>query len=425
MAISQITRTENDILRDARENLVQNVGISADNETSTSLNMLKSMSNEVASMWDRMNMLLRNGFLSTAFGSYLDEIGVLLQEPRAGFKRSMDLGATNLKYYLDESYARDITDLLNRYLTLNDRNKLVTQGVIDSATNPTLINLPTAMLVSNQDSSITYTTMESITLTNNQPWDFTPLIATGTGSAFNVAPGALSKHNIVSVIPIFAKITNGIKVKNLYGIRNGGDLETDENYRFRLSNKVVSAVTGNSSSIRQAVLSVPGVVDMSMIPRTHGNGTFTLFPKSVDPILSDGLMLAVESSVQSVMAGGSIAYVEAPTYLAVAFNIELRFLPGADINALFANARLTVMDYINNLDLGGEIVINEIIQRVMSLDDKIMDMNIPQFGFGYYDRQTGAITSYTPLRLMNQVADYNQKWYTNSNMCSICQAGTR
>ena len=83
------------------------------------------------------------------------------------------------------------------------------------------------------------------------------------------------------------------------------------------------------------------------------------------------------------------------------------------------------MDYINNLDLGGEIVINEIIQIVMSLDDKIMDMSIPQFGFGFLDRVTGAITSYTPLRLMNQVADYNQKWYTNSSLCSICQAGTR
>lgn len=425
MAITQITRTQNEILRDARSTLIQNVGMTADNDTSTSLNLLRSMSLEVSNMWDRMNSLLRNGFLSTAFGSYLDEIGVLLQEPRAGFKRSMDLGATNLKYFLDEAYARDITDLLTRYLTLNDRNKLLAQGIIDSATNPSLINLPSAMIVSNPDSTITYSTMNQMTLTNAQPWDFTPLIATGTGSAYNVSPGALSRHGIVSVIPIFAKIAAGIRVKNLFGIRNGEDTESDENYRFRLSNKVVSAVSGNSSSIRQAVLSVPGVVDMSLVPRTHGNGTFTIFPKSSEPILSDGLMLAVKNSVEATMAGGSLSYVEAPTYLAVAFNLELRFLPGVDRNAIFSNARLAIMDYVNNLDLGGEIVINEIIQRIMSLDDKIMDMNIPQFGFGYYDRQTGAITSFTPLRLMNQVADWNQKWYTNSSLCAICEAGSR
>jgi phage-related baseplate assembly protein len=235
----------------------------------------------------------------------------------------------------------------------------------------------------------------------------------------------LTRHNIISIYPILAKVREGIKVKNLFGVRNGGDRELDENYRFRLSNKVVAAVSGNNASIRQAVLSVPGVVDMSLIPRTHGNGTFTIFPRTQDPILSDGIMTAVNASVQSTIAEGSLSYVEAPSYLATSINIELRFLPGADKNALYANARLTVMDYINNLELGGEIVINEIIQRVMSLDDKIMDMNIPQFGFGFYERQTGAITSYTPLRLMNQRADWNQKWYTNANLCVICEAGTR
>jgi hypothetical protein len=83
------------------------------------------------------------------------------------------------------------------------------------------------------------------------------------------------------------------------------------------------------------------------------------------------------------------------------------------------------MDYINNLGLGGEVVINEIIQRVMSLDDNIIDMNIAEFGYGFYGRQNGEITSYIPLRTMNQMADYNQQWFTNANMCNICETGTR
>src|SRR3989339_635842 len=224
MSITQISRSQFDILRDARENLVQNVGVSADNETSTSLNLLKSMSKEVASMWDRMNTLLRMGFITTAFGEGLDEIGVFLQEPRAGFKRSMDLSTTNLKFYLDESYARDITDLLNRYLTIRDRNELLEQGVIDSATNPSLINIPANLLVTNNDGTISYTVMNSMTLSNTQTSDFSPLIATGTGSSFNAAPGTLVRHNLTSIYPILSKVKEAIKVKNLYGIRNGGDI---------------------------------------------------------------------------------------------------------------------------------------------------------------------------------------------------------
>jgi uncharacterized phage protein gp47/JayE len=246
----------------------------------------------------------------------------------------------------------------------------------------------------------------------------------GSGSQFNIGAGLLTKHNLVSFFPVLARVSEDIKVKNLFGIRSGQDYENDNNYRFRLSNKVVSAVTGNESAIRKAVLSVPGIVDMSLIPRTHGNGTFTIFPRSQEPILSDGLMDAVLASVESVKAIGSIAYVEAPEYLAASIRLELRFGTNADKNAIYGNARRVVMDYINNLDLGGEIVINEIIQLVMSIDNQIVDMMITSFGFGLYDRISGGISNYMPLRLLNQRADWKQKWYINSSLCTICEAGT-
>ena len=424
MSITQITRSQTDILRDAQQNLTQNVGISANNATSTTLNMLQSMSQEVANMWNYMNSLLSNSFISTATGKALDDIGTLLQESRTASLRAMDLSATNVKFYMDETYAADITDLLIRYFTLSDRTSLFKANIIDDINNPTLINLPANLIVSNATGSISYTTMNPMVLSNGQDFDFTPVIATGSGSNFNVSPGTLTRSSIISYYPILSKVANALKVTNLYGIRNGGDPETDDNYRFRLSNKIVSAVSGNEASIRQAVLSVPGVIDMFLIPRTHGTGTFTIFPSTVDPILSDGIMLAVRTAVQSVISVGSIAYAEAPTYLAVAFNVQLRFLPGADKGTIFTNTRLALMNYINNLPLGGQIIINEIIQIIMSLDNNIMDMNIPSFGFGNYDRETGIISNYTPLRLMNQQADWDQKWYTNSNLCALCQAGT-
>ena len=424
MAITTITRSQSDILRDSRQNLTQNVGITADNPTSTSLNLLQSMAQEVSSLWNYMNGVLSNGFLSTAYGAALDEFGVLLQEPRQGSLRAMDLSSTNVKFYMDETYASNITDLLTRYFTVSDRTSLFAAGIIDSVTNPSLINIMANLTISSADGSASYTTMNAMVISNANDFDFTPVIANGIGSRYNVSPGVLTVSTLTSVTPIFSKITNAIKVTNLYGIRNGNDSESDDNYRFRLSNKVVSAVTGNEASIRKAVISVPDVVDMSLVPRTHGNGTFTIFPQTIDPILSDGVMLAVQTSVNSVMSIGSVCYVEAPSYLAVAFNIQLRFLPGADTGTIFTNARLAVMNYINNLSLGGQIIINEIIQIVMSLDTHIMDMSIPGFGFGNYDRSTGVISNYMPLRIMNQQADWNQKWYTNSNLCALCQAGT-
>jgi uncharacterized phage protein gp47/JayE len=423
MAITQITRSENEILRDVREKLLENIGVTADNATSTSLNLLKSTSRELATMWDVLNDLLRRAFPTMAYGDSLDEIGVLVQEPRLDAKRAMDLSTSNLQFYLDESYASNITDLVNRYLTIIDKQQLVTDGVLDSATNPSSLTFPAGVQV--LGGSVSYTTVNPLTIRNTQLFDYTPIIANGPGARYNIGAGALNQHNLVSLFPVLTKIKEAIKVKNLFGIRNGGDTESDDNYRFRICNKVVSSAAGNESAVRKAVLSVPGIVDMSLIPRTHGNGTFTIFPKSQDPILSDGLITAVAAGVEQVKSVGTVVYVSAPDYLAVAMRIELRFAPGVEKDALYANTRLTIMDYINNLDLGGEIIINEIIQKVMSVDEKILDVAITQFGYGQYDRSTGQVSSFVPLRLMNQRADWSEKWYISSNLCGICQSGER
>lgn len=423
MAILSIPRTETEILRDGMDRLKNNVGINATTSTSTSRNLLELVARECSNMWDTMNDLLRRNFLSTAYGDSLDKIGELLQEPRQNAKRAMDLSATNVAFELDKTYAANITDLILRYYTENDIAELYSLDLIDSTSNPGRLSLPAGVYVLTAGGNISYATTLPITLTNTQLIDYTPVIANGIGEAWNVGPNSLVKHNLVTLFPILRKVTNAITVTNKFGIRNGGGTESDENYRFRLANKVVSAAAGNESAIRKAVLSVPGVVDMSLVPRSHGNGTFTIFPKTEDPIVSDGIINAVQEAVDSVKSVGSLVFVDVPDYLGVTTKIELRFGHGAQKEEIIGSVRLAVMDYINNLEEGGEIIVNEIIQRVMAVSDKILDMNIVEFGFGNYDRTTGAVTGYTPLRLMNQMADWNQRWFCNSNLCSVCQAG--
>lgn len=425
MAILTTKRPEAEIVRDGLDNLSENIGVNTTNPTSTGRNVLESVAREHSNMWDTMNDLLTRNFLTTAYGDSLDRIGDLLQEPRANSRRALDLSTSNVSFSLDKNFAANITDLLVRYYTRNDLDDLESQGIIDSADNPGQITIPAGVFIMTEDESATYTTTREIVLNNTQATDYSPVIANGFGESYNVGPNTLIKHNLVTLFPILNKVSGGIKAGNRYGIRNGTGTESDENYRFRLSNKVVSAVAGNETSIRRAVLSVPGVVDMSLVTRSHGNGTFTIFPKTEDPIVSDGMVNAVNESVTAIKSVGTISYVSVPEYLAVSLNINLRFAPGADKNTIYGEARLVTMDYINNLPEGGEIVINEIIQRVMSVDDKILDMVIPQFGFGAYDRTTGIVTGFTPLRLMNQVADWDQRWYTNSSLCSVCEAGTR
>lgn len=424
MAVIRNNRSEFDILRDGTQRLSDNIGINASNSTATSRNILEITSREVSNTWDVMNTLLYNNYLTTATGEALDKLGELLQEPRSGVKRSIDLSTSNVSIELDRSFASNISDLITRYFTPNDKTELYNLGLTDSATTPTTLSFPSQLVFSTRDGDIGYTTMSTLELNNSQLIDYTPVTANGVGEAFNVGPNSLNNHNLVSSYPVLRKITNALKVKNIFAITSGSDIESDDNYRYRLSNKVVSAAGGNSTAVRRAALSVPGVVDISIIKRSHGNGTFTLFPRTEDPIVSDGILNAVKSAVDSAKSIGDIAYTMAPEYLGVSFGVQLRFAPGAPKESIYAEARLSIIDYINNLLEGGEIVINEVIQRVMAVDEKIIDMEVYQFGFGDYNRISGVITGFTPLRLVNQIADWNQRFYTNSQLVSICKFGS-
>jgi uncharacterized phage protein gp47/JayE len=424
MAVMNIPRTEEEIIRGGRDRLRDNVGINADNSTSTAKNMLDLIAGELTNTWDTMNSLLRTNFLSTANGEDLDKIGDFVQEPRRSAKRALDLSTTNFYFYLDKTYAQTVGDLLRRYYTSTDRDELFAAQLTDSQSNPTEIRIPAGALITTEDGKVGYTTVNSIVLSNTDSIDYSPVISTTLGDSSNVGPNSLIHHNLTYLFPLLSKISDAIKCTNRYAIRSGSDYESDENYRYRLSNKVVSSAGGNETAVRRAVLSVPGVVDLSMVKRSNGNGTYTIFPRTVDPIVSDGIINAVFEAVNQVKSVGDIPYVQAPSYLAVIIRIDLRFAPGAEKTSIYGDARLAVMDYINNLEEGGEIVINEVIQRVMSVDNKIVDMSITELGYGSYNRTSGTVTGYTPLRLVNQRANYDERFYTNSKLCNLCEAGS-
>lgn len=421
MAILRNFRTQTDIVQDGNRNLRNNVGITATNPSSTSRTLLELMAGELTTMWDKLDFLLTNSFLSTATGSYLDQIGEFLQERRVDALRAIDLSTSNVKFSLDPAFASSITSLITQYYTQNEIQSLFDQGLTDSATLPTELRFPAPISVSSQDGSASFSTMNALTISNSQIFDYSPVVANGLGSSFNVSSNSLISHDLQNRYPILSKVVSAITVTNLYAIRNGADLESDENYRYRLSNKVVAAATGNETAIRKAVLSVPSVVDLGLVRRSHGNGTFTIFPRCSDPIISDGIVAAIQQAVSTDKSFGDLAFVTLPNYLGVTLRIELRFAPSADKESIYAKVRLAIINYINNLLEGGTIVINEIVQRVMSVDEKIIDMNISQFGYGNYDRVTGIVSGFTPLRLVNQTSEWNERFYTNSSFVSICQ----
>jgi hypothetical protein len=136
----------------------------------------------------------------------------------------------------------------------------------------------------------------------------------------------------------------------LTDVSGGRRAETDEQLRFRLVRALRSPSTPDG--LRAQILSNTDVADVAIEEGTYGPGTAEAFVTPATAYPPEGLRESVESDVE----GPSKVYVTLPSYEGVAMKIRATNIP--------SEADVRVADYVNNLPTGGEIIINEVEDRV-------------------------------------------------------------
>lgn len=418
MAVFIPSRSFEDIQRDGKNYLIQNSKIKNITRTSTAKLLLDAIAFEHDNSYTFQRNQFLNSYLSTATGPYLEEIGFILDESRRNPQIATDTSTNNFRFFVDPSFGGDIRTLIEEFYTDDEITDLIEAGY---STDGTDLIIPKDIRVTNIDETIVYLTNDPVTIRNNTE-GFAPISAESSGENYNISPNIISQHNLAD-FPELRKIANLILCENKFGVSNGESFETDDNYRWRISNKAVANANANETAIRLAAFTVPGVRTITIIPKAYGTGTFRVFVEGLNPIPTDGLLSAVREAIQRQSSIGETVYVSHPSYIGVEIQVQLRFDFNANRNLLKESARTTIIDYINNLEIGSEIIINEIIQRVLGISDQIQDMNFTLFGIGDYNRISGVNENFTPLRLTNQVARWDEKFYTNNKLCSICEFG--
>lgn len=421
MAIFVKAKGFQELAAQSERNVRENVGLNNFTPGGTIRALIDSVSAEHSNMYNSINDFALNAYISTATGTSLDNIGRLYSLARKQSTRSLDLSLTNVRFFLDPSIGESIKDALENTYNESELSTMVSKGLIDTSHNT--INIPIGITITNTDASVSYSTNDSVVLGPVVTEGFTRVTSQGVGTRFNVPAFGINRHQIAQSTPIFQKIASQILVENKVALSNASDTDTDENLRFKIANAAVERANANITSVRLTALSVPGVSDILLTPQAYGNGTLAIFVKSVDPIVAEGLLNAVETAVNNVLAVGQFVRVLAPSYLALRMQIELKFDPGADRDKIRSDVRKRMIDHINNLEIGGEVIINELIEIILSTNDSVKDMIFSIFGFGFYDARTTTVKDFTPLRLTNQKARWDEKWYSDSSLISICDFG--
>lgn len=161
--------------------------------------------------------------------------------------------------------------------------------------------------------------------------------------------------------------------------------ETDDNYRARIVNQVSVQQSANLTSIRLKALLIDGVADVQFKRFTRGTGSFTAYIiPQVYPITTD-LLMQVEDALNEAAAYGMNVEVKTSEYSPVDLTINLILsAKSTSLERQYIRNRVSanVSAYMNQLNMGSPIIINELIQRVMETSDQILDMEIKQIVVG-------------------------------------------
>jgi uncharacterized phage protein gp47/JayE len=323
--------------------VMKNTGITRTSPGSKARTIIESVVGKIASAERTFEENMGHAFLDSASGSYLDKIGYMLGVTRiTETSASIGSGDKVIKFYRDDASLS--------------------------------LTIPAGTLIGTSEdlTGVTYRTVSQVTMPPSEDLGkeiYVTAISSTTGSNQNTGKETLVHHSIVN--------QPGLFVTNEAEITTGQDIEIDANFRFRISKQVVAAETANPTSIRVAIMAVPGVADVVELPYFRGVGTIDYLIMATTPSVPSSLLAAIREKISNVVAQGVSFDVRRPreTGVSMSFNLTMRNpLSLEESSSLKKAIQSNIMNYIDNLDIGEELIINEIIQLVMQQDDDIKNI---------------------------------------------------
>lgn len=225
-----------------------------------------------------------------------------------------------------------------------------------------------------------------------------------TGSAGNAASGVFNRHSFTN----YAQSSFGtLLVTNNFGIIGGRDAEDDESYRFRIRLQFQSAGGAAEVDLRAAILQIPGIQDVVFNPLA---GTYQVYVYGISPSVPPSLLNLVQVAINTKTAYPLTGTALVPDLVGISLSTTLHLKAGLssiDQSSVISAAQTAAANYINNLAVGQELIINRIADVILNADTRILDIGDPdqplQQIFIWRSREDGSrfsrflVNNYTPV----------------------------
>jgi len=347
-------RTQEDIVSNSLNLLSRDTNITQLSPGSKARFILDTVSQEQAHQHSLFDLNLMQAFIKHADGKFLDLFGDMLNNPRN-----------------EPTHASAEDDNVMFYVSSG------TFGDINSGSDLTVPAGTTVQTVPNEGSVITpgiesqpvikYKTTSSVVGSAAQSFVYAPVIALLEGRNSDVPRSVLNKHSLEAYLLSSQSL---LRCRNRYSISSGEDRETDESYRYRLSQTFEARNLAIFAAVRLAALSVPGVSDVKDVMCEQGPGTYSLYVKSLTPTTSPRLLQEVATSCKTVTAHGIRPFVLAANPIGMEFMAAVSWHPRATqaiIAKGYRDMRNVLEIYLNNTNIGDEVEFSDLIQLLLQV----------------------------------------------------------
>lgn len=413
-----IRRTFTDIKVDGKSRLTNATPITEFGATSIAGSFLDIIASESDKIYSDIEYLHRALDPTRNYGVELDNLGYLLGISRTNSYAAVDDSTTNFNFYIDKRTNMTAAQLINNlYPGQNPmRQKLASAGYIDNANNPTKIIIPAGTQITNTNKSITYTTLNVTEISNSSPYGFAGVAANNPGTFSNVQSNTLVQHNLTQEF-LLRDIGKFILCTNNFPIQTGADGMTDSEYRYKITTAPQSRNT-NELTIRQTILNIPGIRNVYFQRGKYGYGTYGVILEGTSPLVSDGLVQIVQQRIDN-LDGNDAAFVYAPKYRGVEMSFELFIDIGSDSDRVREDVRNLIIDYINNVPIGGTIIWNEVVALIINTPG-VLDFVTDYFKLGEYNAYEKLNKKQVVLRTINQRSYDDEKFYCDRGLIKLC-----
>lgn len=209
---------------------------------------------------------------------------------------------------------------------------------------------------------------------------------------FNASPGAVAKLFMNIVNKHIADLYDTLTVNHLraFVTTADGDAldaiglllqcfrvdgESDDNYRYRITQQCLVLAKANETSIRLTALLVDGVKNVILKPFAMGAGSFSVIVLSDEDVTSTNILENVRKAIQKVHGYGIRFNVVSPTLNYVSIKHRIFFKDGVSTNdrqEIRYNVQAALLQYFSNLDVGEMINVDRITQLVMNVSSDII-----------------------------------------------------